>query len=119
MEIRALAEGDDRSQFHSGDPDLDRFFHQFAGQNQFRHYVGVSYVAVEGRSILGFATVAPGHVEVEGLREFGQVLAIVPVIPAPGIVKAVTDLRCGSPELLTTGHPAGVRCREVLGIERA
>lgn len=67
IEIRALREGDDRSQFHSGDPDLDRFFHKFAGQNQFRHYVGVTYVAVEDRRILGFATLAPGHVEIEDL----------------------------------------------------
>jgi GNAT superfamily N-acetyltransferase len=67
MEIRALQEGDDRSQFRSGDPDLDRFFHRFAGQNQFRHYLGVTYVAVDAGGILGFATLAPGHVEIEGL----------------------------------------------------
>jgi hypothetical protein len=67
MEIRALREGDDRSQLRSGDPDLDRFFHKFAGQNQFKHYLGVTYVAVEVGRILGFATVAPGHVEVDGL----------------------------------------------------
>ena len=67
MEIRALAEGDDRSRFQSGDPDLDRFFHKFAGQNQFRHYVGTTYVAVDDRQILGFATVAPGHVEIDGV----------------------------------------------------
>ena len=67
MEIRALREADERSAFRSGDPDLDRFFHRFAAQNQFRHYVGVTYVAVEDRRILGFATVAPGHVEIEGL----------------------------------------------------
>jgi GNAT superfamily N-acetyltransferase len=67
MEIRALHEGDDRSRFQSGDPDLDRFVRLFAGQNQFKHHLGVSYVAVEDRRILGCATVAPGHVEVEGL----------------------------------------------------
>jgi GNAT superfamily N-acetyltransferase len=67
IEIRALREGDDRTQFQSGDPDLDRFFQKFAGQNQFRHYIGVTYVAVEGRRVLGFATVAPGHVEIDGL----------------------------------------------------
>ena len=67
MEIRALRESDDRSQFESGDPDLDRFFRQFAGQNQFKHYVGVSYVAVDEGQILGFATVAPGHIEIEDL----------------------------------------------------
>jgi GNAT superfamily N-acetyltransferase len=67
MEIRALNEGDDRSQFRSGDLELDRFFQRFAGQNQFKHYVGVTYVAVEDGRILGFATVAPGHVEIDDL----------------------------------------------------
>ena len=65
VEIRALREDDDRSSFRSADADLDRFFQQFAGQNQFRHHLGVTYAAVEGRSILGFATVAAAHVEIE------------------------------------------------------
>ena len=67
MEIRALREHDDRSVFRSGDSDLDRFFHQFAGQNQFRHHLGVTYVAVEDQRVLGFATVAAAHVEIDGL----------------------------------------------------
>src|SRR3972149_10911337 len=67
MEIRALREADEPSAFRSGDPDLDRFFHRFAAQNQFRHYVGVTYAAVHDGRILGVATVAPGHVEIEGL----------------------------------------------------
>jgi GNAT superfamily N-acetyltransferase len=67
MEIRARREHDDRSQFRSGDPDIDRFFQQFAGQNQFRHHLGVTYVAVEDRRVLGFATVAAAHVEIDGL----------------------------------------------------
>jgi GNAT superfamily N-acetyltransferase len=67
MEIRALRERDDRSQFTSGDDDLDRFFRKFAAQNQYRHYLGVTYVAVDGGRILGFATVAPGHIEIDGL----------------------------------------------------
>ena len=67
IEIRALRENDDRTAFRSGDADLDRFFHQFAGQNQFRHHLGVTYVAVQDRSVLGYATVAPAHVEIEDL----------------------------------------------------
>lgn len=67
MVIRALREADDRSQFRSGDPDLGRFYLSFAGQNQFKHHIGVTYVAVEDRAILGFATVAPGDVEIDGL----------------------------------------------------
>lgn len=67
IEIRALRETDDRSSFRSGDADLDRFFHQFAGQNQFRHHLGVTYVAVEERNVLGFATVAAAQVEIDDL----------------------------------------------------
>lgn len=81
MEIRALREGDERSEFQSGDADLDRFFHKFAGQNQFKHYVGVTYVAVEDRRILGFVTIAPGHVEIEGLP--GPARKKLPRYPIP------------------------------------
>ncbi len=65
MEIRRLHNSDDRKHFRSGDPDLDRFFHGFAGQNQFRHHVGVTYVAVEDEDVLGYATVAPAGIEID------------------------------------------------------
>lgn len=67
MEIRALQETDDRTTFKSGDPDLDRFFHQFAGQNQFRHHIGTTYVAVHDHRILGYATLSAGHIEIAEL----------------------------------------------------
>jgi GNAT superfamily N-acetyltransferase len=67
MEIRALRPSDDRSAFQSGDEALDRFFRKFAGQNQFRHYLGVTYIAVDDGHVLGFATVAPGQLDVEEL----------------------------------------------------
>lgn len=66
-EVRLLRPEEDRSQFSSGDIDLDRFFCRFAGQNQFRHHIGATYVAVEDGRILGFATVTPGQVEVAHL----------------------------------------------------
>jgi predicted N-acetyltransferase YhbS len=72
MEIRALRDGDDRSQFRCGEPDLDRFFHKFAGQNQFKHHVGVTYVAVEDQRILGFVTISPAHVEIDGVPATGR-----------------------------------------------
>jgi len=67
MEIRALRESDDRSRFRSGDADLDRFLHKYAGQNQFRHHIGATYVAVEANRVAGYVTVAPGHIEIEQL----------------------------------------------------
>jgi len=72
MEIRALRESDERSAFRSGDPDLDRFLTKYAGQNQFRHHIGATYVAVEGDSVAGYVTVAPGHVEIEHLPSAQQ-----------------------------------------------
>lgn len=69
MELRALRADDDRAAFRSGDPDLDRFLHRFAGQNQFKHHLGVTYVAVDGGRVLGYATVAAGHVEIDNLPE--------------------------------------------------
>lgn len=81
IEIRALREGDDRTGFRSGDADLDRFFHRFAGQNQFRHHVGVTYVAVTGQRVAAFATVAPGHVEIDGLPPAAR--AKLPRYPLP------------------------------------
>jgi GNAT superfamily N-acetyltransferase len=72
MDIRALRESDDRSGFRSGDPDLDRFLQKYAGQNQFRHHIGTTYVAFEGGRVLGYATVAPGHSEIEDLPVSGR-----------------------------------------------
>lgn len=65
MEIRALRPSDDRATFRSGDPDLDSFFQKYAAQNQFRHHIGTTYVAVEADRMLGFVTVAPGQIESE------------------------------------------------------
>lgn len=67
--IRRLRPDDDRSAFHSGNIELDRFFQRFAGQNQFRHHVGTTYVAIEDDVILGYATVAPSEIAVDGLPE--------------------------------------------------
>lgn len=67
VEIRALQRSDDRQAFRSGDEALDLFFHRYAGQNQFRHHIGTTYVAVEGERILGFLTVSPGSLDAADL----------------------------------------------------
>jgi GNAT superfamily N-acetyltransferase len=63
VEIRPLERADDRQGFRSGDEALDLYFHRYAGQNQFRHHVGVSYVAAEATRILGFVTVSPASLD--------------------------------------------------------
>ncbi len=61
--IRRLEADDDRSGFRSGDIELDRFFLRYAGQNQFRHHIGTTYVAIdEASAIAGFATVTASEI---------------------------------------------------------
>jgi GNAT superfamily N-acetyltransferase len=79
--IRALAPEDDRSTFRSGNIDLDRFFQRFAGQNQFRHYIGVTYVAVDGAAILGFVTVTAASLETSMLSVVAR--KRLPAYPLP------------------------------------
>jgi GNAT superfamily N-acetyltransferase len=67
VEIRLLERSDDRQTFRSGDEALDLFFHRYAGQNQFRHHIGVTYVAAEQARILGFVTVSPGSLDAADL----------------------------------------------------
>ncbi len=71
IDIRKLEKRDERSEFSSGDIEIDRFFLKFAGQNQFKHKIGVTYVAVEHSSqkILGYATVSSGSLKVRELTE--------------------------------------------------
>lgn len=63
VEIRPLREGDDRNDFSCGQNDLDRFFQHYAGQNQFKLHLSVTYVAVLNERVVGFATVAAGSLE--------------------------------------------------------
>lgn len=67
IRIRRLRPDDDRGRFVSGDPDLDHFFHRFAGQNQFRHHLGASYVAEADGHLLGFVTLSASSIEIDAL----------------------------------------------------
>lgn len=63
VEIRALTKEDDRTSFSCGQADLDRFFEHYAGQNQFKLFLAVTYVALVDARIVGFATVAASSLE--------------------------------------------------------
>ena len=89
VEIRPLEPPDDRSSFRSGDDALDVFFKRYAGQNQFRHHVGVSYVAVEGERILGFVTVSPATLDADDLPS-GRKMPPYPV-PVLRIARLAVD----------------------------
>jgi len=69
IEIRKLQKRDNRKEFCSGDIEIDRFFIKFAGQNQFKHKIGNSYVAIARSSekILGYATISASSLKIDGL----------------------------------------------------
>jgi GNAT superfamily N-acetyltransferase len=79
--VRPLSPEDDRSTFRSGNIELDRFFVRYAGQNQFRHHVGTTWIAVDGANILGFVTVSAAHLEVGELPE--KIRRKLPAYPLP------------------------------------
>jgi GNAT superfamily N-acetyltransferase len=86
IEIRLLEQADDRKAFRSGDPDLDSFFQKYAWQNQFRHHVGNTYIAVE-RRVLGFMTVSVSSMEFERLpADLKRKLPRYP-IPVPRVAR--------------------------------
>jgi GNAT superfamily N-acetyltransferase len=80
--IRPLGPEDDRTRFRSGNIDLDRFFARYVGQNQFRHHIGTTYVAVDdAREIVGFATVAASELTTATLP--GSKRRGLPAYPLP------------------------------------
>jgi len=83
IEIRPLRPDDNRQAFSSGDADLDRFFHNYAGQNQFRLHIGTTYVAVGNGEILGFATLATTSITIADLPKTAR--KRLPNYPLPAL----------------------------------
>ncbi|MDT8369519.1 MAG: GNAT family N-acetyltransferase [Longimicrobiales bacterium] len=82
IEIRLLARDDDRSGFSCGQADLDRFFEHYAGQNQFKLHLAVTWVAVVEGRIVGFATVAASSIERAGVP-IPRLRGRMPAYPLP------------------------------------
>jgi GNAT superfamily N-acetyltransferase len=81
LEVRPLSRRDERGSFDCGNEELDFFFRRYAGQSQFRHHIGTTYVAAAEGEIFGFATVAVGSIELDELSE--QDRAALPAYPLP------------------------------------
>ena len=81
--IRILQPSDDRGGFESGDIDLDRFFIKYAGQNQFKHHIGTSYVALDDATgrVLGYVTVSAASIEIDELT--AALRKSLPTYPMP------------------------------------
>lgn len=83
VRVRLLRTDDDRTGFGSGNIELDRFFRRYAGQNQFRHHVGSTYIAVHGSAIAGFATVSMAELTAEKLTK--KLRRRLPGYPMPAL----------------------------------
>ena len=117
VEIRALERSDDRQAFSCGDEALDLYFHRYAGQNQFRHHLGVTYVAVEAERVLGFVTVSPGSLDADDLASGKK----TPPYPVPilriarlAVDTSATGRGCGK-ALLRFAIELAVKMMEELG----
>ena len=93
MQIRILSKHDDRSSFSCGDIEIDYFFQKYAGQNQFKHYIGTTYVATDEKEIFGFVTVSSGSLSRDELP--ANLQKRVPNYPLPilHIVRVGVDKR--------------------------
>ena len=65
IEIRPLQKNDNLSSFDCGVVELNQFLKQYAKQNQFRHYIGTTYVAVSEDAVLGYLSVSAGSIRIE------------------------------------------------------
>jgi len=93
VSVRRLEPRDDRSGFRSGNIDLDRYFQRYAGQNQFRHHIGTTYIAVQEDRIVGFVTVSSGEMVAEKLAK--SLRSRLPAYPLPilRIARLAVDAR--------------------------
>jgi len=92
--VRRLEPRDDRTKFHSGNVDLDRFFARYAGQNQFRHHIGTTYVSVDDSGeIIGFATVSASEMTTAHLTETKRKRLPAYPIPVLRLARLAVDKR--------------------------
>jgi len=58
VQIRILKKSDNRNSFSCGNLDIYYYFKKYAGQNQFKHFIGTNYIATDDKNIFAFITVS-------------------------------------------------------------
>lgn len=81
IEIRLLTKNDDTSTFDCGDVALNQYFKQYAKQNQFKHYIGTTYVALVKGNIIGYVSVSSSSMRADVLSD--SVAKKLPNYPLP------------------------------------
>ncbi len=69
LEIRLLSKEDDTSSFDCKEANLNLFLNRYAKQNQFKHYIGTTYVAVSYGNILGYMSVNSSSIRIDALSK--------------------------------------------------
>jgi len=82
VRIEKLRRSHDRSDFDCGEPDLNGFLKEFAGQNA-RKKLSTTYVAIEPghREVVGYYSISSGHVACESLSD--EQRSGLPAYPIP------------------------------------
>jgi len=92
IEIRQLSKNDDTSTFDCGDVTLNQYIKQYAKQNQFKHYIGTTYIALDKGVILGYVSVSASSLRTDTLAE--NLTKRLPQYPLP--ILRLTRLAVGS-----------------------
>jgi ribosomal protein S18 acetylase RimI-like enzyme len=67
IEIRVLNKDDDTSTFDCDTSELNQFLKQYAKQNQFKHYIGTTYVLIFEDKIVGYVSVSASSIRIDEL----------------------------------------------------
>ena len=81
IEIRLLQKEDDTSSFDCKESNLNLFLKQYAKQNQFKHYIGTTYIAIFNNKVIGYVSVSSSSIRVDELGEL--IVKKLPQYPLP------------------------------------
>ncbi len=81
IEIRLLQKEDDTASFDCEEENLNLFLKRYAKQNQFKHYIGTTYVAAYQNRVIGYVSVSSGSIRVDELRKLN--VKNLPKYPLP------------------------------------
>jgi len=81
IEIRLLQKEDDTSSFDCKESNLNLFLKQYAKQNQFKHYIGTTYIAIFNNKVIGYVSVSSSSIRVDELGEL--IVKNLPQYPLP------------------------------------
>lgn len=119
INIRLLKKEDNRKNFSCGEIELDYYFQKFAGQNQFKHFVGTTYISTDDKTIFGFITVSAGSLMRDELPQ--TVRKKFPLYPLPvlHITRMGVDVnyqnRGVGRELIATAFRLAVEQKKMVG----